>query len=187
MGKSSIGRWSKELENVQHPRRPPRKRSSAKKYSELGRNHREDRSVCDHSQAQMDPTGYHRIMSLSTVYRCLKTLKMSYKVAASPQHQAVDPTTPFLASTTPVYDDGISIETCFVSCDTKRWAQEIVRYQTAKASSNYFTSFGHRPLRCCGMSFGRKLQHRIFQGLCGTVTSSRKLIMDNVAFHRSKW
>jgi hypothetical protein len=30
MGKSSIGRWSKELENVQHQRRPPRKRSSAK-------------------------------------------------------------------------------------------------------------------------------------------------------------
>jgi hypothetical protein len=35
MGKSSIGRWSKELENVQHPRRPPRKRSSARKYSDL--------------------------------------------------------------------------------------------------------------------------------------------------------
>jgi hypothetical protein len=35
------------------------------------------------------------IRTLSTVYRCLKTLKMSYKVAArSPQHQAVDPTTP---------------------------------------------------------------------------------------------
>jgi hypothetical protein len=59
MGKSSIGRWSKELENVQHQGdllvsvHLPRQ-----KYSELGRNHREDRSVCDHSQAQMDPTGY---------------------------------------------------------------------------------------------------------------------------------
>jgi hypothetical protein len=36
------------------------------------------------------------------------------------------------------------------------------------------------------MSFGKKLQHRIFQGLCGTVTSESKVNYGHVAFHRSK-
>jgi hypothetical protein len=43
------------------------------------------------------------------------------------------------------------------------------------ASSNYFTSFGQTASVLWHMSFGRKLQHRIFQGLCGTVTSESKV------------
>ena len=196
MGKSSISRWSKELKISQNLKRCPRKRSSAKSESILSLVEiivKTDPFVTIHKLKWILQDTHRISVSLSTVYRCMKTLKMSYKVASrSPQHQVVDPQHPFLASTTPIYDDGISIdEACFVSCDTPKrgWAPRkcavpkrppkrrqtislllaidrsgVVAYELRKGSFNTVS----------------------FKDFVARLPPDRKLIMDNVAFHRSK-
>jgi hypothetical protein len=69
----------------------------------------------------MDPTD---TIAYPYIVHCLQMFEDIENVLQSgcalSTHQAVDPQHPFLASTTPVYDDGISIdEACFVSCDTR--------------------------------------------------------------------
>jgi hypothetical protein len=99
MGKSSIGRWSK-LENVQHQGDLLVSVHLPRQYSELGRNHREDRSVCDHSQAQMDPTGYPS--HIRVIVHCLQMFEDIENVLQSgcalstasgrrPQHHSLHP------------------------------------------------------------------------------------------------
>ena len=95
MGKSSISRWSKELKISQNLKRCPRKRSSAKSESILSLVEiivKTDPFVTIHKLKWILQDTHRISVSLSTVYRCMKTLKMSYKVASrSPQHQVVDP------------------------------------------------------------------------------------------------
>lgn len=196
MGKSSVSRWVSALKQPHCHKPVQRKRRAIKRESIhdiVAAIIKINPFVTIYKLQWMLLDVHHITVSFSTVYRCMKALKMSYKVASrSPQHQYVDPQHPFITSTTPVYDDAISIdEACFVSCDSPKrgWAPRrcavpkrppkrrqtvslllaidrsgIVDYELRKGSFNTisFTAFVAR------------LPH------------SRRLIMDNVAFHRSK-
>ena len=132
-------------------------------------------------------------VSASSVYRCMKHAKLSYKVATrSPQHQIMDPNHPFLdALNDNVYRDGISIdEACFVSCDAPKRGWALPRTAVPKRPPK------RRQTVSLLLAIDRNgvVAHCIQKGSFNTISFTdfvsslphgRPLIMDNVAFHRS--
>lgn len=195
VGKSSVSRWARNLRHCQPPR-PKRHRASAKR-----------NGIADivSSIIDSDPfTTIQRIhaalqekhdihVSVSTVYRCLKELKISYKVAVrSAEHQPADPNHPFLTNEEDVYRQGISVdEACFISCDSPKrgWAarQHAVPKRPPKRRQTVSLLLAIDRTGVVDYEIKKGSFNTVsFQAFVERLPAGRQLIMDNVAFHRSK-
>lgn len=193
VSKSTAFRWIHEGDNIDKARKVPIRNSIVRDMTGnvaklIESNHF---LTCMDIQRTLIET-YSITISLTSVKRILKTIGVSYKLASrSREHQEINIEHPFVHDPD-VYKGAIAIdESCFVSCDQQRrgWAKRgkcVPKYppKTRNTISLLLS------IDCQGV-----VAHQITKGTFNSQTfsrfidglpSHRTLIMDNVAFHKSK-
>lgn len=196
VSKSSVSRWTVQFDtkSVSHAVRKTRKDSKVSRLSGVVNALAVSDPFLTIAQIQWVLESSHNMrVSASTVYRCMKASKLAYKVATrSPQHQAMDPSHPFLTETSDrVYENGISIdEACFVSCDAPKrgWAPPGVAVPKhppkRRQTVSLLLAIDRHGVVAHAVRKG-SFNPASFTEFVNSLPPGRELIMDNVAFHRS--
>ena len=116
-------------------------------------------------------------VSWSTVQRCLRTLRMSYKsTCRTYKHQPVSLTHPYFTNASPYDDDCICVdEASFVSCDTPRrgW------------SKRGDTIHKHPPKRRRVVSLLLAIKGETFSAFLDSLPCGGRVLMDNASIHKT--
>lgn len=132
------------------------------------------------------------IVSSSTVYRCLKSLRMSYKATCRTRKgQAVDLTHPFFRYSVPFDDDTIAVdEASYVSCDTPRrgWSRKghtLHKHPPKRRRVvSLLLAIDRRGVVDHEITKGSFNQHSLARFI-GRLPKHKTVVLDNVSLHKT--